>query len=329
MSDQIDKSLDEKRNAFFTKTKGIDESNPVSQAKLEAELASQGLIQEEIVAPITDEVETEETSNEPEVVEHVTAKHVATDEANSEDAESVEGVTTEAKQVKKTDADEGISPSAQKRFNQLTAQLKALEHQNAKLLQKEREAQQPKIPELTPEQLALLPEQQRYHYYMMKQQEQVQAQQAQHQIQQELYHNAQQGFNARMGEAVKAIPDFQEVVTSAQYPLSYDAQVAEHANRYILDSEVGPELLYHFAKNPNEAFRMHNLNTQQIDRELIKLEAKLIARKELAMMKSASAPTAKTVAPTPRVTAPTASPKSKDPNKMSAKEYMAWRKGQK
>lgn len=84
----------------------------------------------------------------------------------------------------------------------------------------------------------------------------------------------------------------------------------------IKDSEYGPEIAYHFGKNPTEAARYAALSGLQLAREMGRLEAKLTAPKPLPKQP-----------PTP--VSPVGANKSggsSDPSKMSMAEYAAWRK---
>lgn len=82
----------------------------------------------------------------------------------------------------------------------------------------------------------------------------------------------------------------------------------------IQDSEFGPELAYHFGKNPNEAARYAAMTGVQLAREIGRLEAKITAPKPLP--KQPPAP----VSPV----GGQVSGGSKDPAKMSMSEYAAW-----
>ncbi len=93
--------------------------------------------------------------------------------------------------------------------------------------------------------------------------------------------------------------------------LSYDARMA------IVESDVGPALLYHLAKHPEEAERIADLSPLRQIAELGKLEAKV------------SMPAKKTTsAPAPASTTSGGRTASKDPSKMDQKEYEDYRKSQ-
>ncbi len=91
-----------------------------------------------------------------------------------------------------------------------------------------------------------------------------------------------------------------------------------------MDSEKGPELVYHLAKNPAEAERLNAMSVRQMDREIGRLETTLGAKAPPAP------PAARTTNAPPPVKpgSPASSPANTDPSKMTQPEYEAWRKGQ-
>ena len=71
--------------------------------------------------------------------------------------------------------------------------------------------------------------------------------------------------------AMKEIPDLMEKINAATVQISPEMQAA------ILESEVGPKLLYHLAAHQDEAEAMGKLTVGAMLREIGKLEAKLSA----------------------------------------------------
>lgn len=93
--------------------------------------------------------------------------------------------------------------------------------------------------------------------------------------------------------------------------------LAPQARMAIVESEMGPALLYHLAKNPEEAERIAELPPLRQVAELGKLEAKV------------SMPAKKTTsAPAPASTTSGGRTATKDLEKMNQTEYEAHRKGQ-
>lgn len=107
-------------------------------------------------------------------------------------------------------------------------------------------------------------------------------------------------FNERSAEAAAKIPDFVDVVskaTDATHPVS------DTVKALILESEKGPLLQYHFAKNASDLRRINALPPMAAAREIGRLEARL----------SLAKPSTATKAPPP-VSAPKggASPSSQE-----------------
>lgn len=97
-------------------------------------------------------------------------------------------------------------------------------------------------------------------------------------------------YRERVTQSAEAMPDYQEVVGQSDVP------AAPHVLESILDSDVGPQLAYHLAKNPDVAERLNDMTPVQAARELGRLEAQLAQPKA-----DASTPPAKrtTNAPAP------------------------------
>ena len=69
----------------------------------------------------------------------------------------------------------------------------------------------------------------------------------------------EQSWTERMAQAVKDYPDYGDVVF-ADGNLRADIPHSSAMDEYILDSEVGPAILYHLAKNLDETRRIAGLN---------------------------------------------------------------------
>lgn len=87
----------------------------------------------------------------------------------------------------------------------------------------------------------------------------------------------------------------------------------------LFESELGPALAYHLGTNQAEALRIGNLPPAQLYREMGKLEAKLAAA-------APAAPAPRTVSGAPEPITPVrgATPSTRDPEKMTTEEFMAW-----
>lgn len=82
-------------------------------------------------------------------------------------------------------------------------------------------------------------------------------------------------------EAAKSeMPDFDEMVQSA------DVAVPDYVRDAIIDSDVGPKVLYHLAENPDYARKISEMNPAKALRELGRLEARFEVKDEPAQSKA-------------------------------------------
>jgi len=95
-------------------------------------------------------------------------------------------------------------------------------------------------------------------------------------------------WTKRLDAAKASLPDFDDMVQSADVAVSNDVRDA------ILESEVGPQVLYHLAENPEFAKSLSEMTTQKSLRELGKLEARFevkdVESKPVAVKSKAPAP---------------------------------------
>jgi hypothetical protein len=78
-----------------------------------------------------------------------------------------------------------------------------------------------------------------------------------------------QTFAERQVQARTAMPDYDEVVGGSDTP------IANHVGEAILESDLGPQLAYHFAKNPDVLMRLNSMSPTAAAREIGRLEATL------------------------------------------------------
>lgn len=76
-------------------------------------------------------------------------------------------------------------------------------------------------------------------------------------------------FRTRQDEFKKITPDYEEKLGISE------AKVSPAMEREILESEVAPQLLYHFAEHPEDAERMGNMPLAKMLKEFGRLEDKL------------------------------------------------------
>ena len=121
-----------------------------------------------------------------------------------------------------------------------------------------------------------------------------------------------ESFKTREESFADTVEDYHDVVYSEATPIS--PAMAE----VIQESEVGPQLAYHLAKNPTLARALYSLPPVQAARELGKLEVKLSAPKPVVT--KAPPPPPKIEATEPAV--------EKSPAEMTDAEFAKWRKRQ-
>jgi len=103
------------------------------------------------------------------------------------------------------------------------------------------------------------------------------------QSQKQQIETVQQQFAERIATTAKDIPDYHEVVGEA------DWEVPHHMQAYIVDSENGARLGYHFAKHRDDFDRIAKLSPIRAIAELGKLEDKLFKKAEATPDKGAAA----------------------------------------
>jgi hypothetical protein len=122
-----------------------------------------------------------------------------------------------------------------------------------------------------------------------------------------------ESFKTREAEYAKGVDDYVDAVYDPNTPISQT--MAE----VIADSDLGPQLAYHLAKNRAEAQAIYGMSPVAAARELGRLEAKLSVPKP--------PPVSKAPPPAPVVKA-TEPEINEDPDTMSIDKWMKWREKQ-
>lgn len=81
-------------------------------------------------------------------------------------------------------------------------------------------------------------------------------------------------WTAKVEAAKQSLPDFDDIVASSDVVVNDDIRDA------ILESDVGPQILYHLAENDEVAKKIAGLSPKQALREIGKLEARFEAKPE-------------------------------------------------
>jgi hypothetical protein len=89
-------------------------------------------------------------------------------------------------------------------------------------------------------------------------------------------------WNKRQEDIKKTIPDYAEKTAASE-----NIKVSDQMQAAILESEVGPQILYHLAENPDMADKLGQMSVPRMLREFGKLEASF-SGKDVTPPKSAS-----------------------------------------
>ena len=118
-------------------------------------------------------------------------------------------------------------------------------------------------------------------------------------------------WNKRMAAATAEMPDFEDIVSSSDVPMTEPMQQA------IMESDIGPKLAYYLASNPDEAAEIGKMSAIGSIRALGRIEERL-ANQKIAITTTSAPPPIKPVGTRATV--------KKDPGQMSDAEYAKWRK---
>lgn len=143
------------------------------------------------------------------------------------------------------------------------------------------------------------------------------AQQQADKFAQEAQSAAAETYEQRVSEVKTRIPDWADVVGKA-----VDVGMSRALHEALMDSDKGPDLVYHLAKNPSEAERLNSMSVRQMDREIGRLEL------TIGTKAAPTPPAARTTnAPPPvRPGSQASAPANTDPNNMPQAEFEAWAK---
>lgn len=118
-----------------------------------------------------------------------------------------------------------------------------------------------------------------------------------------------QSWEKKVEAATAEMPDFEEVISESDTPMTPPMQQA------IMASDIGPKLAYYLATHPDEAEQIARMDATRTILTLGKIEERLV--------KPVTKPTS---APPPVKPAGASATVKKDPGKMTDAEYEKWRK---
>ena len=124
----------------------------------------------------------------------------------------------------------------------------------------------------------------------------------------------EQSFRQREAEFAAQQADYYDVAHRPNVP--FTGEIAA----LIKDSDIGPELAYHLAKNRDAVTKLANLPPVAMARELGRIEARIIAAKEAPKTTARTPPPP----PPPKLSA-NEDVVETDPDKMSIEQWLKWR----
>lgn len=115
---------------------------------------------------------------------------------------------------------------------------------------------------------------------------------------QEQRDNVLKAWNDRLEQTKQELPDYDDMVASS------DVVVSDQVRDAIIESDVGPKILYHLAENPEIAQKLQGMSTISALREVGKLEARLEKQEKAAQAETVQEKRSEPVARASKAPAP-------------------------
>jgi hypothetical protein len=257
-------------------------------------------------------VPQEETAEESvEVVESDTTEEENVDDESAEETPKSGEETTEETEAESTEPDDkGKTPKVVEELKQQRKMRQDLEVEVAMLRQQQAQSQQPSAAQAMPQVDPNEPKIESYESFEDYQRafSKYQWDQMQNQFEKQ---KTEQKWSDNYRQAMTDIPDFDYVIRTAKIPLPNEVLDV------IKSSDLGPQVAYYLAKNPQEAYKLHGLSALAAAKEIGKLELSIANSKKVIKKNSVSrAP--EPIAPTAKSAGKTV----KDPMDMSDEEFI-------
>jgi hypothetical protein len=139
----------------------------------------------------------------------------------------------------------------------------------------------------------------------------LQKQQQEQYLRQQQVQSAQQEWQNKIDSQKESMADWNEVMDET------DLMIDKESATLITESDLGPRILYHLAKNPDDVAKLKSLSSSAKNRYIAKMEFKLeseIAQSNPVVSKAPS--------PTPKTTGKASSSKKMDDDSISVREWM-------
>jgi phage-related minor tail protein len=282
------------------------------------------------------QAETDTTSETQPTIEadSETAGDSETPDDDTTEQESSEGEQPEDKPGKRKGGFQRRMDKLTRQSAEQRAQIEALEKRLAEAKQPAATTQEPEQPPV-PAKRPIVDEYNTYEEYVealtdykVTQREQAQREQAERKAAEAELETKRTTYANRLEAAKQRYADFDEAMADAA-----DLKITRVMQEAMYESEVGPDLAYFWANNPNEVERIAKLSPLQAAREIGKLELRLAPKESAKAPVSAREPqpkrqTSKAPEPiTPIAGGQTVS--EKNPDDMTFEEYKVWRMSQK
>lgn len=204
-----------------------------------------------------------------EVTDEVIPTEVETEvEAQPEVAESEEQVTQEAEP---SDSSPEKKDGVQKRIDELVRARREAERERDALLQRVQSQPQPKPEPITADKtLADFDyDEGAYTSYLTDLAEARAAERVQQYTRQQRVQSVQQAYKAKEAEFAATVDDYDTVAFNP------NLHISQNLASGLMESDMGPQLLYHLGKNPDVADNLSRMKPSAMLREMGRLEAKL------------------------------------------------------
>jgi hypothetical protein len=242
------------------------------------------------------------------------------------DGQQQDGQQAEEQQQQQRDDKGRFKPPVQARIDELTRKRHEAEREAAYWKQqatgRAQSGQEPALQEPRPEQFEdygqytkALARYEAQQLFAQRDQEQSKtAQERAQQAEQQAQAVRAEAWAERQQAVKQVLPDYDTVMSAAA-----NVHVSQAVQEALLDSDMGPQLAYHLAKNPALAQQLSGMSQRQVDREIGRLEASL--------SKPGAAQKAPPVSGAPKPGRPLGAGTSQntDPSRMSMEEYRAYR----
>lgn len=274
----------------------------------------------DIEASEIDEGQAAPVANDEQATSAVPENQVETDDSESgEETATSEGDEQEPAKPKRSRRDARIDRLNREKY-EAEQQAQAYRQQLEQLYRQQQEAQlsqsvgkdMPSLADYNYDESAYTQAMQAWTQQQFATYQQGLRQQAEQQQAQQAAWQEQQRLSQAMAEGAKKYPDFMAKVMDPSLPPL--RQINPAAYEAVVQSDVGIDVAYYLANNPQDVYAFQGLSPVQVGKRMAELEAMVRPAKP-----------SKPPPPRPPSTVGGVSEATPDPSKMSTQEWMEWR----